>query len=218
MKNIIGALIMAFVAVCFALPNLVHADAQGDAAAGSFKFLLDDGETRFVEFKASELAEGQAEGEMTLSDPAAIPVNDPDNPDEKQTPGVLVRAKFDCMNTNKNTAIIGGEIFDSNVPSAIGQRILLVVEDNGVDGAKDRLTWGIYQAPNPKPWIPVDAERDDDKGASLTWLATDAERKDDVGIWMPSGNKPVQCTTFPGASYDFLDFKYGSGDLQVTAK
>lgn len=217
MKNIIGAFIMALVAMCFALPNLVHADAEGDAAAGSFKFLLDDGETRFVEFKANELAGGAAEGEMTLSDPAAIPVDDPDNPDEKQTPGVLVRAKFDCMDTNNNTAVIGGEIFDSNVPSAIGQRVLLVIEDNGIDGEKDRLTWGIYQAPNPKPWIPTDAERDDDKGASLTWIATDAERKDDVGIPMPPGQL-VQCKTFPGASYDFPEIKYAGGDLQVQTK
>jgi hypothetical protein len=217
MKNIIGAFIMVFAAVCLALPTLVFAGAQGDAAAGSFKFLLDDGETRFVEFKANELAEGQAEGDLTLSDPAAIPVSDPDNPGEKQTPGVLIRAKLDCMDTNKNTAVMGGAIYDSNVPSAIGQRVLLVIEDNGIDGAKDRLTWGIYQAPPEKPWIPVDAERDDDRGASLTWIATDAERKDDVGIPMPPG-KLVQCKTFPGASYDFPEIKYAGGDLQVTAK
>ena len=83
MKNIIGAFIMALLAVCVALPNLVFADAAGDAAAGSYKFLLEDGETRFVEFKANELADGQAEGEMTLSDAAAIPVDDPDNPEGK---------------------------------------------------------------------------------------------------------------------------------------
>ena len=216
MKNIIGAFIMAVLAVCIALPNLVFAGAEGSTAAGSFKFSLDDGETRFVEFKASELAEGVGEGEMTLSDPAAIPVADPDNP-EKITPGVLVRAKFDCMETNKNTAVIGGEIYESNVPSAIGQRVLLVIEDNGVDGEKDRLTWGIYQAPNPKPWIPVDAEDPNDRGAFLTWTATDAERKDDVGIPMPP-NPLVQCKTFPGASYDFPEIKYAGGDLQVTAR
>jgi hypothetical protein len=72
MKNIIGAFIMAVLAVCIALPNLVFAGAEGSTASGSFKFSLDDGETRFVEFKASELAEGAGEGEMTLSDPAAI--------------------------------------------------------------------------------------------------------------------------------------------------
>jgi hypothetical protein len=216
MKNIIGAFIMVLFAVCIALPNLVFAGAEGDAAAGSFKFLLQDGETRFVEFKANELAEGQAVGDMTLSDPAAIPVDDPDNPDRKETPGVLVRAKFDCMETNKNTAVIGGEIYESNVPSAIGQRVLLIVQDNGIDGEKDQLSWGIYQQPG-KGWIPTDAERDDDKGASLTWWATDAERKDDIGIPMPPG-KLVQCKTFPGGAYDFPQIKYAGGDMQVTSR
>ena len=60
---------------------------------------------------------------------------------------MLVRAKFDCMDTVKNTAVIGGEIFESNVPDAIGLRVLLVVEDNGVEGAKDRVSWGIFQLP-----------------------------------------------------------------------
>lgn len=216
MKNIIGAFIMAMCAVCLALPNLVFAGAEGSTASGSFKFMLDDGETRFVEFKASELADGTGEGEMTLSDPAAIPVDDPDNSEKPKTPGVIVRAKFDCMATEKNMAIMGGEIFDSNVPANIGQRVLLVVEDNGVEGERDRLTWGIYQQP-AKGWIPTDAERDDDKGASLTWLATDAERRDDVGIQMPQ-SKLVQCKTIPGSAHDFLDFKYAGGDMQVTSR
>jgi hypothetical protein len=216
MKNIIGAFIIAVMAVCLALPNSVFAGAEGATASGSFKFLLDDGEMRFVEFKANELSEGTGEGEMTLSDPAAIPVDDPDNPEEKQTPGVLVRAKFDCMQTSKNMAIMGGEIFDSNVRTNIGQRILLVIEDNGVEGEKDRITYGIYQQP-ATGWIPVDAERPDDKGASLTWLATDAERKDDVGIQMPQ-SKLVQCKFFPGTAHDFFEFKYEGGDLQVTSR
>jgi hypothetical protein len=216
MKNIIGAFIMAVFAVCLALPNLVFAGAEGATASGSFKFVLQDGETRFVEFKASELADGSGAGEMTLSDPAAIPVDDPDDPEKPKEPGVIVRAKFDCMETSKNMAIMGGEIFDSNVPANIGQRVLLVVEDNGVEGEKDRLTWGIYQQP-AKGWIPTDAERDDDKGASLTWLATDAERKDDVGIQMPQG-KLVQCKSIPGSAHDFLEFKYAGGDLLVTSR
>jgi hypothetical protein len=211
MKNIIGAFIMAVMTVCLALPNLVFAGAEGATAAGSFKFALQDGEIRFVEFKASEGAEGAGAGEMTLSDPAAIPIENPDNP-ERTSPGVLVRAKIDCMDTSQNTAIMGGEIFDSNVPSAIGQRVLLIVQDNGIDGEKDRLTWGIYQPPTT--WIPVDAENPNDRGAFLRWIATDAERKDDVGIPMPP-NPLVQCRTFPGAAYDFPDIKYAGGDLQV---
>lgn len=213
MKSIIGAFVMTLLIVCLAVPNLVFADAEGATAAGSFKFLLEDGETRFVEFNANELAEGQGSGEMTLSDPAALPVEDPDDPERPKSPGVLVRAKFDCMETNENTAIMGGEIFESNVPSVIGQRVLLVVEDNGLDGERDKLTWGIYQQP-PKGWIPTDAERDDDKGASLTWIATDFERRDDKGIPMPP-SKLVQCKSFPGPSYEFPEFKYAGGDLQV---
>jgi len=216
MKIIIGAFIMAVMAVCIALPNSVFAGAEGATASGSFKFVLDDGETRFVEFKASELADGAGAGEMTLSDPAAIPVDNPDDSEKRAEPGVIVRAKFDCMETSKNLAIMGGEIFDSNVPANIGQRVLLVVEDNGVEGAKDRLTWGIYQQP-AKGWIPTDAERDDDKGASLTWWATDAERKDDVGFQMPQ-SKLVQCKSIPGSAHDFLEFKYAGGDLQVTSR
>ena len=213
MKSIIGIFMMALLLVCLALPGLVLADAEGSSASGSFKFALQDGEIRFLEFKASELAEGQAAGEMTFSDPAAIPVVDPDDPREKGSPGVLVRAKFDCMQTSKNTAIIGGEIFDSNVPTAIGLRVLLVIEDNGLEGSRDRLTWGVYQQP-ATGWIPSDAELDDDKGAFLTWWATDSERRDDVGIPMPP-NRVVQCKSFPLESYDFPEFKYGGGDLQV---
>jgi hypothetical protein len=212
MKSIISASIMALVLVCLALPGLVLADTEGSLASGSFKFALSDGETRFVEFKASELAEGKGAGEMTFSDPAAIPVVDPDDPKERNSPGVLVRARFDCMETTKNTAVMGGEIFESNVPSVIGMRVLLVVEDNGVQGADDKLAWGIYQPPTG--WIPVDAERPDDRGAFLTWIATDFERRDDVGIPMPP-NKLVACRSFPLASYDFPSFKYGGGDLQV---
>lgn len=215
MKSIIGAFTMALLIVCLAVPGLVFAGAEGSTAAGTFKFALEDGETKFVEFNASELAEGQGAGDVTISDPAAIPVDDPDNPEERQTPGMIVRARIDCMDTSRNTAIMGGEIFESNVPSAIGLRVLLVVEDNGTEGAKDKLTWGVYQLP-PK-WTPSDAEWEDDKGASLTWLATDSEIRDDKGIQMPV-SKLVQCKFFPGAAYEFPEIKYGSGDLQVNSR
>jgi hypothetical protein len=216
MKSIIGAFTLALLVVCLALPTLVLADAEGASATGSFKFVMDDGETKFVEFKASELADGQGAGEMTFSDPSAIPVEDPDDPERAKTAGVLVRAKFDCMETIRNTAVLSGEIFESNVPSAIGQRVYLVVEDNGLEGAKDRIAWGIFRQP-AKGWIPVDAERDDDKGASLRWIATDFERKDDVGI--PSDiSKVVGCKSFPLDSIEFPEFKYGGGDLLVQPK
>ena len=212
MKRIIGASIMALLLVGLAIPSFVLAGPEASTAEGSFKFALQDGEIRFVEFKAAQEGE-RAVGEMIFSDPAAIPVPDPDNPEKPRSEGVLVRAKFDCMDTVKNTAVIGGEIFESNVPDVIGLRVLLVVEDNGVDGAKDRVSWGIYQLP-PKGWVPSDAELDDDKGAFLTWWATDAERRDDVGIPMPP-NKLVTCKSFPLGSHEFPEIKYAGGDLQV---
>lgn len=215
MKSIIGAFTMALLIVCLVFPGLVSAGAEGATAAGSFKFIMEDGETRFVEFKANELADGQGSGELTVSDPAILPVVDPDNPEERPTPGMLVRVRIDCMDTSQNTAIVGGEIFESNVPSAIGQRVLMMVQDNGVEGEKDKLTWGLYQPP-PK-WTPVDAENPDDKGASLTWLATDAENREDKGIQMPL-SKLVQCKFFPGAAYDFPEIKYAGGDLEVHSR
>ena len=216
MKSIIGASVMALLLVCMVVPGLVSADAEGSTAAGSFKFALEDGETRFVEFKAEQQGEGQAVGEMTFSDPAAVPVENPDDTEKPNSPGVLVRAKFDCMDTVKNTAIIGGTIFESNVPSAIGMRVLLVVEDNGVEGEKDRVSWGLFQPP-ATGWVPTDAELEDDKGASLTWWATDAERRDDVGIPMPP-NKLVACKSLPLAAIDFPEIKYAGGDLQVSTR
>ncbi|HEV8429609.1 MAG TPA: hypothetical protein VGQ41_17035 [Pyrinomonadaceae bacterium] len=212
MKSIIGAFVLTLFVVCLALPGLVLACSEGATATGSFKFELEDGETRFVEFKAQEGTEGQATGEMTFSDPAAAPVEDPDNPEGTKTEGVLVKAKFDCMQVNENRAVIGGEIYDSNVLSNIGQRVLLVIEDNGLE--KDQLTWGIYPQP-AKGWVPTDAELEDDKGAGLTWIATDFERSDDVGI--PSDlSKVVTCKSFPLGSYEFPEIKTAGGDLQVS--
>src|ERR1041385_1447774 len=94
MKSIIGAFVLALLTVCVAVPNLVHARrAEGSSATGSFKFVLDDGATRFVEFNAKEGVDGQATGDMTFSDPVAIPVDDPDSGETTKTEGVMVKAK-----------------------------------------------------------------------------------------------------------------------------
>jgi len=213
MKTIIGAFIVALLFVCLALPGMVLASAEGASATGSFKFQLeDDGEIKFVEFNAKQEADGQAGGEMTFSDPGSVPVQDPDDTSElPSAPGVLVRAKFDCMKVDENRAVIGGEIFESNVPSTIGLRVLLVIEDNGAE--KDRLTWGIFQQP-ATGWVPKDAERDDDDGAKLVWIATDFERPDDKGI--PSNlSKVVRCESFPFGSFEFPEIKSSGGDLKL---
>ncbi|HET6974809.1 MAG TPA: hypothetical protein VFI24_00685 [Pyrinomonadaceae bacterium] len=214
MKSILGVLVLTLFVVCLALPGAVFAGAEGASATGSLKFILEDGETRFVEFDAKEGVDGQATGEMTFSDPVAIPIDNPDDSETPKTEGVLVKAKFDCMQVVENKAVIGGEIYDSNVRSNIGQRVLLVVEDNGIES--DRLIWGIYQQP-AKGWIPTDAELEDDKGAGLKWIATDFERPDDKGI--PSDiSKVVTCKSFPLGSYEFPEIKAAGGDLKVSQR
>lgn len=214
MKSILGVLVLTLFVVCLAVPGVVFAGAEGASATGSLKFILEDGETRFVEFDAKEGVDGQATGEVTFSDPIAIPVEDPDDSETPKTQGVLVKAKFDCMQVVENKAVIGGEIYDSNVRSNIGQRVLLVVEDNGLES--DRLIWGIYQQP-AKGWVPKDAEVEDDNGASLKWIATDFERRDDVGI--PSDiSKVVTCKSFPLGSYEFPEIKAAGGDLKVSQR
>ena len=214
MKSIIGAFVLTLFVVCLALPGLVLAGAEGSSATGSLKFVLEDGETRFVEFDAKEGADGQATGELTFSDPVAIPVEDPDSSETPQNQGVIVKAKFDCMQVVENKAVIGGEIVDSNVRSNIGQRVLLVVEDNGLE--KDNFVWGIFQL-SATAWVPKDAELEDDKGAGLKWIATDFERRDDVGI--PSDiSKVVTCKSFPLGSYEFPEIKAAGGDLKVSQR
>ena len=214
MKSIIGAFVLTLFVVCLALPGLALAGAEGSSATGSLKFVLEDGETRYVEFDATEGADGQATGEMTFSDPVAVQVDDPDSSETVKSDGVMVKARFDCMEVVENKAVIGGEVYDSNVKSNIGQRVLLVVEDNGLD--KDNFVWGIYKPP-ATGWVPSDAEVEGDKGAELKWIATDAERDDDKGI--PSDiSKVVTCKSFPLTSYDFPEIKAAGGDLKVSPK
>jgi hypothetical protein len=111
---------------------------------------------------------------------------------------------------------MGGVISQSNILSAVGLRILLVVEDNGEginSASTDKFTWGIYQ-PSGGAWTPKDAEREDDNGAGLSWLATDFERTNDAGI--PSNqSKIVGCQSFNLAAYSLVDVAHGGGNIQV---
>jgi hypothetical protein len=190
--------------------------AQGPSADGNVDVSAGDGVTRSIHFKA-KIHKDAAEGGMTFSAPSAPPQGDPDNPEASasSSTGLSMDVEFDCLKVDGNRAVMGGVIVDSSLRSSIGQRILLTVEDNG-EGSKalpDRLTWGVY-SDQRKSWIPSDAEREDDRGASLTWIATDAERPDDVGV--PSNPSPVvRCDSFPLASYSFVDIAHGDGNIQV---
>ena len=205
-----------FLAVVAALLFASFAYNDGPSASGSFQFSLEDGQPRQLDFNARVQNNGRTVGEMMFSDPAATPVVDPDDPTAITSPGAIVRAKFDCLQITGNRAVMSGVIFESNVAASIGQRVLLVVEDNG-EGVNspnpDKLTWGVYQN-SATGWTPKDAERDDDNGASLTWIAKDAERPDDAGV--PSNqSKIIGCQSFPLSSYSFVDVKHGGGNIQV---
>lgn len=216
MKIIVCAAIAAFLLVSLVVPTLTLADKDGPSANGTFQFSLEDGQTRFLEFNARVQNNGRTVGQMTFSDPAAVPVPDPDDSTSVTNTGAFVTAKFDCLKITENRAVMSGVISEANISAAVGLRILLVVEDNG-EGVgvptADKLTWGIYQ-PATGNWIPKDAERDDDNGASLTWIARDAERPDDAGV--PSNqSKVIGCQSFPLSSYSFVDVKHGGGNIQV---
>lgn len=216
MKRIVFGAVIALLAVSLALPALTLAGADGPSAAGNFQFTLEDGQTRFLEFNARQQNNGQTVGEMTFSDPNVVAVADPDATPGPANAGALVQAKFDCLKITGNRAVMSGVISQSNILSAVGLRILLVVEDNGegINAAStDKLTWGIYQ-PSGGAWTPKDAEREDDNGAGLSWLATDFERSDDVGV--PSNqSKVIGCQSFGLAAYSFVDVAHGGGNIQV---
>jgi hypothetical protein len=111
---------------------------------------------------------------------------------------------------------MSGIVTEATFGNYNGQRVLLVVEDSGegIDPSEpDKFTWGVYSAAT-QSWIPVDAEREDDTGASLTWIATDAEREDDAGV--PSNkNAIISCQSFPVSSYSLVDVNHGDGNIQV---
>jgi hypothetical protein len=192
--------------------------ASAQSASGNFQFSLDDGYTKYVDFAARTQADGTTTGQMTFNDEAPLPVEEVDEsgdpPKESSTP-VYLKAEFDGMVVDKNMAVMSGTVRDSNHVSYIGQRVLLVVEDNGDDIRNpDKLTWGLYKF-TEIGWIPSDAELKDDPGVGMTWIATDAERRDDKGVPYPLKNEPVSYQSFPLASYSYLDMERWAGNIQV---
>lgn len=213
MKRIVFASLLVTIVLGLLSQNVTGAFGSGPSANGGFQFLLEDGNPRFLEFEVHSHPKG-ARGSMTFTDPSGTTGGGDDSP--QISTGVQITANFDCLRIEGNRAVMGGAISSSNIPAAIGQRVILVVEDNGegIDAAApDRLTWGVYGLP-ATGWTPKDSERDDDNGAFLNWIATDFERPDDVGI--PSNrSNVVRCETFPLGSYSFINVGHGNGNLQV---
>ena len=213
MKNL--RLCLLFIVLCLAVVSapLTSANNSGPASNGEFSFVLEDGAVRLVQYHARQNSDGSTNGELTYSDPTTIPESE-----ERAftTSGLFVRANIDCLVIKGNKAVMSGEVTEATIVDYLGNRILLVVEDNG-EGKRaadlDKLAWGLYRVVTPF-WIPQDAEVPGDQGALLEWLATDFEREDDVPV-PARPSKSIGCQSFPPSAFSFEVINHGGGNIQV---
>jgi hypothetical protein len=196
------------------------ASAQAGAANGTYKFYLEDGMLKSLDFDAKSDDRGNASGTMTFTDEAKNIFIDVDgtgepNPDE---PGpFFMKADLNAMTIEKNQAIISGVVLDSSYRSYIGKWVQLVIEDNDGVEVPDKFVWSFCQ-PDPGGWIPSDSEVPGDRGAFMSWWATDAERKDDVGIPSPNliPGSLKACVAHPLRGYEFVDILKGEGTITIS--
>ena len=195
------------------------APAAGPSASGTYRFVMDDGFSKSVEFTATTDERGVTTGQMTFRDEAGVIERDEEGlgGDEKSPSEFYMTAVFDKLTIDRNRAVMSGTVADSSIRSYIGKWVQLVVEDNG-DGREepDKLTWCFCQ-PEEGGWVPADAELREDQGAFSQWWAPDAEREDDRGVQSTNiipGNK-TSCTIFPLSAYPFADVISGEGQIQV---
>ena len=216
MKKIAPMIVIGLALLSFHPARMGAAGAGGPSANGDFQFSLQDGQVRYITFDVRNHKNGETKGTMTFTDPAAELSPNEDAVGNALTGGLFVTAEFDCLKITANAAVMSGVITQSNFGGAVGQRVLLVVEDNE-EGIKapglDKLTWGVYRSSAPN-WIASDSELVNDPGVGLTWFATDSERTDDVPV--PSNRSNViGCQSFPISSYSFIDVQHGFGNIQV---
>lgn len=214
MKNL-GA---AWIGMLFLL-GVAMAQTPGPSAAGAYRFVLEDGVTKSLEFSASTDERGITTGYMAYIDPTRIPdTDDAEDPRAGDAPPeFFIKVSLDSLTVEKNRAVMNGTIRESTHKSYIGRWVQLVVEDNGTDSrVPDMLTWSFCR-PRTGGWIPSDAERRDDDGAYLRWWATDAERDDDVGIPSPNllPGDEKSCPVYPLWLYSFADVLKWDGDIVV---
>ena len=209
--------LFVFCLVFLALPLV--ASAQTGTATGKYKFILEDGALKSLEFDAKSDERGTASGFLFFTDEAKVEFLDVDGtgePPKEEPAPFFMKAEFDAMTIEKNRAVMNGVIRDSSHRSYIGKFVQLVVEDNDGVEVKDNFAWTICE-PFQGGWIPEDAEVPGDKGAFMSWWSTDAERRDDVGIPSPSalpGNFK-SCQTHKLQSYEFATVLKGEGVITV---
>jgi hypothetical protein len=219
MKSIACALMLALVLLSSASSRLTTAQTGATSAAGSYKFTSADGLSKYVEFSAVADEKGTTtgrlsfNGQLVMSEQDAAAAGDPRL--SGSTTDFYMKADFDCLTVYKNRAVMGGIVREAAPKSYAGRRVLLVVEDSGEDlKTGDRLTWLLYDSATGG-WVPKDAERADDNGATLTWIAKDAERTDDVGVRQPKNSSVIGCRDYPLSAHVFGNVKYESGDIKV---
>jgi hypothetical protein len=225
-KSVFAVLTACFAIACGIATAAYAPDNAGPSTNGTFQFTVGDGSVRYVSFNARIHKDNSVTGEMTYTDPSAVPESGSDNTaTASPTTGISIKAKFDCLVIDGARAVMSGEIVESNVGAALGRRVLLVVEDNeqGINApGLDKLTWGVYQ-PHLVNWTPADSELENDIGATLHWTATDFERCPDINnpatchdTGIPSNPDPtIGCQSFPLSSYAFVDVDHGAGNIQV---
>ena len=219
MNKATAALAASLLLSCLAAPASFTAEKGGPSASGSFQFSV-AGLVQSVEFDVRTDKGGDTSGRLIYGGAAEIPDQDVDGEGGPASGGqvadVHYTAQFDCLEVRGGRAVMSGVVTGSTLPAYIGQRVLLVVEDNGegvTAAAPDRLTWGVY-AQHSRAWTPSDAELEVDPGVGLRWTATDAERDDDEGV--PSHrSEQVTCKSFPLSSYSLEDVAHGDGNIQV---
>lgn len=219
MKSIGSTSILSLFLLSFTMSQPAAAQTDGPFAGGTYRFLWEDEQTRYVEFDARTDGRGTTFGQMTFVDPARIPdVDDDGEPGSGDAPPEFyIRAELNDLIIEKNRAVMSGTVLDSSHRTYIGRWVQLVVEDNATnERIPDKVTWAFCR-PRPGGWIPSDAERKDDDGAYLRWWATDAERKDDVGIPSPSliSDEERSCRIHPLWLYEFADVLRWEGDIVV---
>jgi hypothetical protein len=219
MKSILCALILALALLSFVAPwPKAAAQTAGASAVGTYTFTSTDGLPKYVEFDARADEKGAAAGGMTFSGRMVVSEQDAEAAGDPRLSGeptdFYMKAEFDCLTVSGNRAVMGGVVRESSPKGYAGRRVLLAVEDGDELKAGDGLAWILYDAA-AGGWVPQDAERPDDNGATLKWIAKDAERPDDVGVPQPKSSTVVRCQDFPLSSQTFGSAKYEGGDIRV---
>lgn len=209
-----------FILCLVLLATSLTASAQTPGtASGKYKFVMEDGLVKYLEFDVRTDERGGTQGYFLFTDEAKVQIEEPvedGDPRRAESLEFSMKADLSEMTIEKNRAVISGMVRESSHSRYLGKWVRLVIEDNDGVEVRDRFGWS-FCAQEQGGWIPSDSEVPGDRGAFMSWWATDAERKDDVGI--PSANlipgNLKGCRPYPIFAFDFAEFLKGDGSIQI---